>query len=89
LANIRNVLAAHRRGLPDDVDRRKFREDFRAWGAWEQHLAELEAKCDLFVWIDFVNAAIILVNQVRTVLPGSWFSIRGDSLRQYIPIRLG
>jgi hypothetical protein len=87
LANIRNVVGAHRRGLPEEADRKKFGSDFVAWGAWEQQLVELEAKCELSVWLDFVNAAIALLNEVLQQVRGSWFSIRGNELRQYVPLR--
>jgi hypothetical protein len=90
LADIRNTLGAHRRGLPGEGERKRFGSDFRAWGEWEQHLASLEAKCTLSRWIDFVNSAIALRNGIARETPGAWFSSgAGGELRLFFPIGPG
>jgi hypothetical protein len=90
LADIRNTLGAHRRGLPGDGERKRFGSDFRAWGEWEQRLASLEAECTLSRWIDFVNSAIALRNEIARESPGAWFSFGADGeFRLFFPIRPG
>jgi hypothetical protein len=86
LAKIRNNLGAHRRGLPGDKERKKFKTDFLAWGEWEQILNDLEAECTLDRWTAALNAAVRLRNLVTKLGLGSWYSINGDEMRLYFPL---
>jgi len=88
LADVRNTLAGHRHSLPDDRQRRRFGRDFQAWGEWEQHLVDLEQQCSLRRWLNVINAAIALRNEVVEIGPGSWFSIHGDGIRFFLPLRM-
>ena len=88
LADIRNTVGAHRRSLPDDGQRSGFGKDFRAWGAWEHQLADLESKCTLEIWLSPINAAIALRNTVVGTGLGSWFTIGSEDMRFYVPLTL-
>lgn len=86
LARIRNNLGAHRRGLPGDKERKKFKTDFTAWGEWEHTLNDLEAACTLDQWIAALNAAVRLCNLVTNLGLGTWYSISGNKMRFYLPL---
>lgn len=88
LADIRNTFGAHRRALPDDGDRKNYGNDFASWGAWEHHLIDLEKHCTVERWLEFINAAIALRNELKDRLPGTWYTFEGDSLRLFTPIRI-
>lgn len=87
LRTIRNTLAAHRTGFPGERESRRFGEDFKAWGAWEQQIVELESHCNRERWVDALNAAIVLRNVVADEGIGHWFSSQGNTFKAFIPIR--
>lgn len=88
LRDIRNTIGAHRTGFPGAREAKRFGQDFSVWGAWEQHLGELENHCKRERWVEVLNAGITLRNLVTDTGVGHWYSTSGDIITLHVPIRL-
>jgi len=87
LKKIRNHLGAHRTGRPEQKALGNAAAE-PVWGEWEQHLAELEVRCDLTAWLPLFNAAIALLNHLKDYNLDQWFSLAdNDEFRLYLPLQ--
>ncbi len=87
LKEIRNHLAFHRTGEPWRNAPASGETLPEQWGRWEQHLLQLEARCDLTRWVPVLNSAFEILNLLKDFNLAVWFSTSESAkLRLYIPI---